>query len=55
MDSTLDKIVNNIQTDSSEHKVVAKKFFSKKSKNPYLTGDKLPVVAKKSPHTAKGM
>ncbi len=30
MDSTLDKIVNNIQTDSSEHKVVAKKFFSKK-------------------------
>jgi hypothetical protein len=78
MDSTLDKIVHNIQTGSTDHKVVAKKFFSKKShdqyseqflknakssgakaerlsNNPYLVGDRLPIVAKKTPHTAKGM
>ena len=29
MDSTLDKLVDNMRDDSSEHKVVAKKFFTK--------------------------
>ena len=29
MDSTLDKLVDNMREDSSEHKVVAKKFFTK--------------------------
>jgi len=29
MDSTLDKLVDNIRVDDSEHKVVAKKFFTK--------------------------
>lgn len=70
MDSTLDKLVDNMRDDSNEHKVVAKKFFTKRvakksegvgakadqlKNNPYLTGDKLPVVAKKSPHLAKGI
>ncbi|CAG2106599.1 unnamed protein product [Medioppia subpectinata] len=70
MDSTLDKLVDNIREDTSEHKVVAKKFFTKKvvkkarevgvkahklTNNPFLTGDKLPVVAKKTPHLAKGI
>jgi hypothetical protein len=54
MDTTLDKLVHTIPQDS-EHKVVAKKFFSTKANNPYFSGDKLPVVAKKSPNRAKGM
>lgn len=79
MDSTMDKILENMHTPPN-HKVVAKKFFIKRSgnaqvkkvvkrsvgsskmskksskskaKNPFLQGDKLPVVAKKSPHLAK--
>lgn len=76
MDSTIDKIMENMQTDAAQHKVVAKKFFIKRANaavkvvkrsvsekkhadksrsrsNPFLMGEKLPVVAKKSPHTAK--
>jgi len=52
MDSTLDKISK--MQPAVDHKVVAKKFFSKKSSNPLLIGEKLPIVAKKSPKTAKG-
>lgn len=80
MDNALDKIIDNID-DKQKHKVVAKKFFTKRSPrskrstisqkhkemkrsskcvggkcyrpNPFLAGPKLPVVAKKSPHTAK--
>jgi hypothetical protein len=78
MDSTLDKLVDKIGGDSSEHKVVAKKFFTKQTHNkyfkqvskkakavgskakpinsyPFLSGEKLPVVAKKAPHLAKGI
>ncbi|XP_071044310.1 neuroendocrine protein 7B2-like [Parasteatoda tepidariorum] len=47
-DATLDKLMQNMDI-RSDHKVVAKKFFSHKSPNPFLQGEKLPVVAKKAP------
>nr|XP_027194460.1 uncharacterized protein LOC113789164 isoform X1 [Dermatophagoides pteronyssinus]XP_027194461.1 uncharacterized protein LOC113789164 isoform X2 [Dermatophagoides pteronyssinus] len=76
LDTTINKIIDTIDTSKDDHKVVAKKFFQKRNEkstivkrsiindgensdkksfkqNPYLTGEKLPVVAKKSPHTAK--
>ncbi|XP_053211890.1 neuroendocrine protein 7B2-like [Panonychus citri] len=50
-DSEFDELVDRMQEG---HKVVAKKFHATKKRNPdYLMGEKLPVVAKKSPHLAK--
>lgn len=46
LDSTLDNIMSEMQTDE-HHRLVAKKFHQKKSSNPYLQGEKLPVAAKK--------
>ncbi|XP_045110543.1 uncharacterized protein LOC123504235 isoform X1 [Portunus trituberculatus] len=45
LDSTLDTIMNDL-TDENRH-LVAKKFHQKKSVNPYLLGEKLPIAAKK--------
>ncbi|RWS32022.1 neuroendocrine protein 7B2 precursor-like protein [Leptotrombidium deliense] len=49
--SNFDKLVNNLNPE--EHKVVAKKFFvNQKRFADYLSGAKLPIVAKKSPSLA---
>ncbi|XP_045617008.1 neuroendocrine protein 7B2 [Procambarus clarkii] len=45
LDSTLDKIMSGLSDGS--HQLVAKKFHTKKSMNPYLQGERLPVAAKK--------
>ncbi|XP_013780701.1 uncharacterized protein LOC106465054 isoform X1 [Limulus polyphemus] len=64
MDSTLNRIVQNMQIEGEHKTLVAKKFFNPNqlkpktkmftqrgttlnSRNPYLKGEKLPVVAKK--------
>jgi len=52
MDSTFNKLLEDMNIQ--EHKTMAKKHHVKKEYNPYLTGDKLPVVAKKVPHLAEG-
>ncbi|CAN7947228.1 unnamed protein product [Ixodes pacificus] len=51
MESTLDRIVQHIDPSvEGQHKtVMAKKFFNNEGTNPYLQGEKLPVVAKKAP------
>jgi hypothetical protein len=54
MDSTLDKILEEMHLEGEHKTSVAKKHHVKKDYNPYLTGDKLPVVAKKVPHLAEG-
>jgi hypothetical protein len=66
--ATLDQLAESFSETgrNPDHKVVAKKFFSKKNtettlnrmrrnvpaNNPYLRGERLPVVAKKSPRTS---
>ncbi|CAL4184055.1 unnamed protein product [Meganyctiphanes norvegica] len=45
LDSTLDKIMDNLGTGNQ--RVIAKKFHQKKSYNPYLQGERLPIAAKK--------
>lgn len=49
MDSTLHRLVQDIQIEGEHKNLVAKKCFSHKPLNPYLEGEKLPVVAKKAP------
>ncbi|RWS10801.1 neuroendocrine protein 7B2 precursor-like protein [Dinothrombium tinctorium] len=51
-ESNIDKLMDKLEPE--DHKVVAKKFFKSKKSQPtyYWKGEKLPVVAKKSPHTA---
>ncbi|KAF8785079.1 neuroendocrine protein 7B2-like isoform X1 [Argiope bruennichi] len=50
-ESTLDRFFQDLEIRDG-HKIVAKKFFSHKSSNPYLEGEKLPVIAKKAPKTS---
>ncbi|XP_054709553.1 neuroendocrine protein 7B2-like [Uloborus diversus] len=50
-EAALDRLMQNMEIEG-EHKIVAKKFFSHQPSNPYLEGEKLPVVAKKTPKTA---
>lgn len=47
VDHTVDRLVHDLQQGDDNHKVVAKKGHPKPPHNPYLTGDKLPIVAKK--------
>uniref|UniRef100_A0A1B6CRY9 Neuroendocrine protein 7B2 n=1 Tax=Clastoptera arizonana TaxID=38151 RepID=A0A1B6CRY9_9HEMI len=46
-ESELDRIVQQFQVEDQHKNLVAKKFHVKKSSNPFLFGEKLPVAAKK--------
>jgi len=48
-EDTADSLINALV----DHKVVAKKFFIKKEPSPFLKGERLPIVAKKSPNLSK--
>ncbi|GFQ74203.1 neuroendocrine protein 7B2 [Trichonephila clavata] len=50
-ESTLDRFFQDLQIRDG-HKIVAKKFFAHKPINPYLEGEKLPVIAKKAPKSS---
>lgn len=49
-DSDFDRLVQHFHVDDGHKNLVAKKYHMKKSFNPYLEGDKLPVAAKKGIH-----
>nr|AII97977.1 BLTX619 [Nephila pilipes] len=50
-DSRLNRFLQDMEIQG-DHKIVAKKFFSNKPANPYLEGEKLPVIAKKAPKSS---
>ncbi|GFT52105.1 neuroendocrine protein 7B2 [Trichonephila clavipes] len=50
-ESTLDRFFHDMEIRDG-HKIVAKKFFAHKPGNPYLEGEKLPVIAKKAPKSS---
>ncbi|XP_014281376.1 neuroendocrine protein 7B2 isoform X1 [Halyomorpha halys] len=49
-ESDFDRLVQHFHVDEGHKSLVAKKYHMKKSVNPYLEGERLPVAAKKGIH-----
>ncbi|KFM61975.1 hypothetical protein X975_16227, partial [Stegodyphus mimosarum] len=50
-EAALDRLIQSMEIEG-EHKIVAKKYFTHQPTNPFLEGEKLPVVAKKTPKSS---